>query len=205
MSRSTCSPNAGFDEVSVDDVARRRGSRAARCSATTRRRTPSPGATSTRTSSTCVTCSTPCPTDAPDRSTRCAPHCWRSTASTRRRRRGTDSGCGSSSRPRRCRRYSMTMYAGWRAVVAEFVARDSARRRATWCRRPSPGPMLGVALSAYEHWLADESVSLAEAHSATRSTRSGGLAASDPRTRRRVENNSRIRASEFGAEATIRV
>jgi TetR/AcrR family transcriptional regulator, regulator of mycofactocin system len=59
--------------------------------------------------------------------------------------------------------YSMTMYAGWRAVIAEFVAQ---RRR----QQPTDiGPqavgwmMLGVALSAYEHWLADDSVALTDA------------------------------------------
>jgi TetR/AcrR family transcriptional regulator, regulator of mycofactocin system len=59
--------------------------------------------------------------------------------------------------------YSMTMYAGWRAVVAAFVERrlgvtagDLAPQTVAWT-------MLGVALSAYEHWLADESVSLADA------------------------------------------
>jgi len=59
--------------------------------------------------------------------------------------------------------YSMTMYAGWRAVVAAFVETrlgvppgDLAPQTVAWT-------MLGVALSAYEHWLADESVSLADA------------------------------------------
>ena len=59
--------------------------------------------------------------------------------------------------------YSMTMYAGWREVIAEFVAQ---RRR----QQPTDiGPqavgwmMLGVALSAYEHWLADDTVALTDA------------------------------------------
>jgi mycofactocin system transcriptional regulator len=59
--------------------------------------------------------------------------------------------------------YSMTMYAGWREVIAAFVARrcdvgatDLGPQAVAWM-------MLGVALSAYEHWLADPSVSLPEA------------------------------------------
>ena len=35
--------------------------------------------------------------------------------------------------------YSMTMYAGWRAVVAAFVAAGLAPKPATWCRRPWRG------------------------------------------------------------------
>jgi len=59
--------------------------------------------------------------------------------------------------------YSMTMYAGWREVMAGFVAgrlgvttTDPLPRTVAWT-------MLGVALSAYEHWLSDESVTLPEA------------------------------------------
>ena len=39
--------------------------------------------------------------------------------------------------------YSMTMYAGWRAVVAAFVASDWAPSQATWCRRRSHGRCSG--------------------------------------------------------------
>ena len=59
--------------------------------------------------------------------------------------------------------YSMTMYAGWRQVIAGFVARryggtadDLGPQTVAWM-------MLGVALSAYAHWLADESVYLTDA------------------------------------------
>ena len=59
--------------------------------------------------------------------------------------------------------YSMTMYAGWREVMAGFVAHrlnlkvdDPLPRTVSWT-------MLAVALSAYEHWLSDESVTLIEA------------------------------------------
>ncbi|PRC45449.1 mycofactocin system transcriptional regulator, partial [Mycobacterium sp. ITM-2017-0098] len=51
--------------------------------------------------------------------------------------------------------YSMTMYAGWRGVVAAFVAdrlhvdhRDLTPQAVAWT-------MLAVSLAAYEHWLAD--------------------------------------------------
>ncbi|GFG52134.1 mycofactocin system transcriptional regulator [Mycolicibacterium agri] len=53
--------------------------------------------------------------------------------------------------------YSMTMYAGWRAVVAEFVARRLGARPDDLIPQTVAWTMLGVALSAYEHWLADES------------------------------------------------
>jgi TetR/AcrR family transcriptional regulator, regulator of mycofactocin system len=59
--------------------------------------------------------------------------------------------------------YSMTMYAGWRAVVAAFVARRLDAKAADLVPQTVAWTMLGVALSAYEHWLADESVSLAQA------------------------------------------
>lgn len=73
--------------------------------------------------------------------------------------------------------YSMTMYAGWRAVVAAFVARrlgvdvgDLVPQTVAWT-------MLGVALSAYEQWLADDSVSLAQALNDAFDTVSTGLRA----------------------------
>jgi TetR/AcrR family transcriptional regulator, regulator of mycofactocin system len=59
--------------------------------------------------------------------------------------------------------YSMTMYAGWRAVVAAFVARRLGVKSGDLVPQTVAWTMLGVALSAYEHWLADESVSLARA------------------------------------------
>jgi TetR/AcrR family transcriptional regulator, regulator of mycofactocin system len=75
--------------------------------------------------------------------------------------------------------YSMTMYAGWRAVVAAFVARrldvaahDLVPQTVAWT-------MLGVALSAYEQWLADESVSLTQALDDAFDTVSEGLGALD--------------------------
>jgi mycofactocin system transcriptional regulator len=56
--------------------------------------------------------------------------------------------------------HSMTMYAGWRAVVADFVARRLDLEVTDLIPQTTAWSMLGVALSAYEHWLADESVSL---------------------------------------------
>ncbi|OSC43279.1 mycofactocin system transcriptional regulator [Mycobacterium decipiens] len=59
--------------------------------------------------------------------------------------------------------YSMTMYAGWRAVIATFVARRSGRMETDLMPQTVAWTMLGVALSAYEHWLRDESAPLTEA------------------------------------------
>jgi mycofactocin system transcriptional regulator len=56
--------------------------------------------------------------------------------------------------------YSITMYAGWRAVIAGFVARRSDCKTTDLLPQTVAWTMLGVALSAYEHWLADESVPL---------------------------------------------
>jgi len=56
--------------------------------------------------------------------------------------------------------HSMTMYAGWRAVVAAFVARRLGLTPADLVPQTVAWTMLGVALSAYGHWLADESASL---------------------------------------------
>ncbi|MGH3531123.1 MAG: mycofactocin system transcriptional regulator, partial [Mycobacterium sp.] len=59
--------------------------------------------------------------------------------------------------------YSMTMYAGWREVIAGFVARRSGAKTTDLIPQTVAWMMLGVALSAYEHWLDDESVSLPQA------------------------------------------
>ncbi len=59
--------------------------------------------------------------------------------------------------------YSMTMYAGWREVIAEFVARRCGVGTGALLPQTVAWMLLGVALSAYEHWLADECVSLPEA------------------------------------------
>lgn len=59
--------------------------------------------------------------------------------------------------------YSMTMYAGWREVIAEFVGRRTGLGTYDLLPQTVAWMMLGVALSAYEHWLNDESVPLPQA------------------------------------------
>lgn len=71
--------------------------------------------------------------------------------------------------------YSMTMYAGWRAVIATFVARRSGAKPADLVPQTVAWTMLGIALSAYEYWLADESVSLTQALGDAFDTVSRGL------------------------------
>lgn len=56
--------------------------------------------------------------------------------------------------------YSMTMYAGWREVIAGFVAHRLDCKTTDLLPQTVAWTMLGVALSAYEHWLSDESVPL---------------------------------------------
>jgi mycofactocin system transcriptional regulator len=72
--------------------------------------------------------------------------------------------------------HSMTMYAGWRAVVAEFVARRLGAKSGDLVPQTVAWTMLGVALSAYGHWLADESVSLPQALCDAFDAVAGGLA-----------------------------
>jgi hypothetical protein len=72
--------------------------------------------------------------------------------------------------------HSMNMYAGWRAVVAEFVARRVGLKAADLVPQTVAWTMLGVALSAYGHWLADESRSLARALGDAFDTVSDGIA-----------------------------
>ena len=79
--------------------------------------------------------------------------------------------------------YSMTMYAGWRAVVAAFVARRLDSAPEDLVPQTVAWTMLAVALSAYEHWLADESVSLATALGDAFDTVSNGLFALDEKGR----------------------
>jgi len=59
--------------------------------------------------------------------------------------------------------YSMTMYAGWREVIAGFVAHRCGVKPGDLRPQTVAWMLLGVALGAYEHWLADESVSLPQA------------------------------------------
>lgn len=59
--------------------------------------------------------------------------------------------------------YSMTMYAGWRGVIAEFVAKRSETKVTDLLPQTVAWITLGAALSAYERWLGDESLSLPQA------------------------------------------
>jgi mycofactocin system transcriptional regulator len=81
--------------------------------------------------------------------------------------------------------YSMTMYAGWRAVVADFVAQRLGVKAEDLVPQTVAWTMLGVALSAYEHWLDDEAVSLAQALGDAFDTVSGGLSVLDAKTPRK--------------------
>ena len=72
--------------------------------------------------------------------------------------------------------YSMTMYAGWRAVVAAYVARRLRVSPADLVPQTVAWTMLAVALTAYEQWLADESVSLTAALGGAFDLLAGGLA-----------------------------
>lgn len=56
--------------------------------------------------------------------------------------------------------HSMTMYAGWRTVVAEYVAGRRGESPDGLVPQTVAWTLLGVALTAYAQWLADESVSL---------------------------------------------
>jgi hypothetical protein len=71
--------------------------------------------------------------------------------------------------------YSMTMYAGWRGVVAAFVARRIGAKAEDLVPQTVAWTMLGVALSAYGHWLADESQPLPRALGDAFDTVSDGL------------------------------
>ncbi len=71
--------------------------------------------------------------------------------------------------------YSMTMYAGWREVIAEFVARRCGAKTTDLRPQTVAWLMLGVALSAYEHWLTDESLSLPQSLAHAFDVVGGGL------------------------------
>ncbi|MEI6253628.1 MAG: mycofactocin system transcriptional regulator [Mycobacteriaceae bacterium] len=50
--------------------------------------------------------------------------------------------------------YSMTLYAGWRDVVAAFIAGRTGAQPSDLVPQTVGWTMLGVALAAHEHWLA---------------------------------------------------
>jgi len=73
--------------------------------------------------------------------------------------------------------YSMTMYAGWRNVISEWVARRTRTAPTDLTPQAIAWLMLGVALSAYEYWLAHESVALPDALGRAFDTVARGLSA----------------------------
>ena len=76
--------------------------------------------------------------------------------------------------------YSMTMYAGWREVMAGFVAHRLSVKTTDPLPQTVAWTMLAVALSAYEHWLSDESVTLPEALGSAFDVVGAGLERLDP-------------------------
>lgn len=58
--------------------------------------------------------------------------------------------------------HSTLMYTGWRAVVAEHVAQRTGARPRDHGPRTVAWLLLGVALAAYEQWLADDAADLLE-------------------------------------------
>lgn len=71
--------------------------------------------------------------------------------------------------------YSMTMYAGWREVIAAFVAHRTGVAAGELRPQTVAWMMLGTALSAYERWLADDTVSLPQALGDAFDVMRGGL------------------------------
>lgn len=71
--------------------------------------------------------------------------------------------------------YSMRMYFGWRAVVADFVARRTGARADELVPQTIAWSMLGVALAAYEHWLSHDGVPLRAAMGRAFDTVADGL------------------------------
>ena len=73
--------------------------------------------------------------------------------------------------------YSMNMYAGWRDVVAGFVARRTGTQPDDLVPQTVAWLMLGVALAAYAHWLAHDGVPLRQALGEAFDAVAGGLPA----------------------------
>jgi mycofactocin system transcriptional regulator len=71
--------------------------------------------------------------------------------------------------------YSTTMYAGWRAVVAQFVAQRTGAGPTDLVPQTIAWSTLGVALAAYEFWLSHEDVPLRDAMSEAFDTIAAGL------------------------------
>jgi mycofactocin system transcriptional regulator len=77
--------------------------------------------------------------------------------------------------------YSMTMYAGWRGVIAVFVAKRLDIKSTDLVPQTVAWTVLGVALTAYEQWLADETVMLPDALGRAFDVVSAGLRQLDTR------------------------
>lgn len=70
--------------------------------------------------------------------------------------------------------YSMLMYDGWRGVIAEYVATRTNLAPTAHFPRTVGWMVLGVAMAAYEQWLTDDSLDLADLLSdGTRTLRAG--------------------------------
>ncbi|WP_037144196.1 mycofactocin system transcriptional regulator [Rhodococcoides fascians] len=58
--------------------------------------------------------------------------------------------------------YSMVMYEGWRAVIADYVATRTNCASSDHLPRTVGWILLGIAISAYEQWLTDDESSLVD-------------------------------------------
>lgn len=77
--------------------------------------------------------------------------------------------------------HSTLMYAEWRAAVSDFVATRTDAAPGDLLPRLAGHVMLGAAVSAYEHWLADEQSDLARLLDATVSRCAGVVGRSSDR------------------------
>lgn len=71
--------------------------------------------------------------------------------------------------------YSMLMYEGWREVIADYVAKRTDSAPTDHFPRTVGWMVLGVAMSAYEQWLTDETLELSQLLSDGARTLSAGL------------------------------
>lgn len=71
--------------------------------------------------------------------------------------------------------YSMLMYTGWRQVIADYVGDRAGIDPHGHAPQTIAWMLLGVALAAYEQWLADESADLLDLLDAGARTLAGGL------------------------------
>ncbi|MFC7449109.1 mycofactocin system transcriptional regulator [Rhodococcus daqingensis] len=74
--------------------------------------------------------------------------------------------------------YSMVMYDGWRGVIADYVADRMDCRPGDHLPRTIGWMVLGIALSAYEQWLTDDTLELPDLLRAGSEVLSHGLGAS---------------------------